>query len=336
MKYKIAFFELEDWEKPIIADRLKGHNIKSSSGELNKNNLPKIKDIDVLSIFIYSKITKEILDRLPKLKLIATRSTGYDHIDIVGCKKRNIKIANVPTYGENTVAEHTFALILSLSRKIHKSYERTVRGDFTLDGLRGFDLKGKTIGVIGTGNIGRHVLRIAKGFEMNILASDVKQDKKLAKKLGFKYVSLDYLLANSDIITLHVPYMKATHHLINKDNIKKIKKSAMLINTARGGIVETEALVQALDKGILSAAGLDVLEEEFFIKEETQLLSKQFPATCDLKTLLQNHILLKRDNVLITPHNAFNSNEALMRILDTTLANIKAFASKKELNIIKS
>jgi len=336
MPLTVAFFETEDWGKPIISKELKTHNIKFFSEELNKNNIAKIKDTDILSVFIYSKITKEILGKLPKLKLVATRSTGYDHIDIEECKRRNIKIANVPTYGENTVAEHTFALILALSRKIHKSYERTVRGDFSLNELRGFDLKGKTIGIIGTGNIGRHVVRIAKGFEMNILAFDTSPDFKFSIKMGFKYVPLDYLLSNSDIITLHVPYMKATHHMINKNNIKKVKKGSMLINTARGGIVETEALVHALDKGILSAAGLDVLEEEFFIKEETQLLSKQFPATCDLKTLLQNHMLLKRDNVLITPHNAFNSNEALMRILSTTLDNIKAFANKKALNLVKS
>ncbi len=334
MKHKIAFFEVEEWEKSIISDALKGHDVRFFSAELNKSNVAKVKDIDILSVFIYSKVTKEMIDKLQKLTLIATRSTGYDHIDSEGCKKRGIRIANVPTYGENTVAEHTFALILSLSRKIHKSYERTVRGDFTLDGLRGFDLKGKTIGVIGTGNIGRHVVRIAHGFEMDILAYDVKQDKQFAKEMGFTYVDFDFLLAHSDIITLHVPYLKATHHLINKENIRKVKKGAMLINTARGGLVETEALVYALDKGILSGAGLDVLEEEFFIKEETQLLSRHFPETCDLKTLLQNHILLKQDNVLITPHNAFNSNEALLRILETTLENIQGYICKKAVNIV--
>ncbi|MBI2546170.1 hydroxyacid dehydrogenase [Candidatus Woesearchaeota archaeon] len=330
----IAFFEVEEWEKPIIQKALKGHTVSFFSAPLTKSNAAKIKNYDILSVFIYSKVNKDIIAQLPKLRFIATRSTGFDHIDMDTCKAKGIKVANVPTYGENTVAEHTFALILSLTRKIHKSYERTIRGDFTLEGLRGFDLKGKTIGVIGTGNIGRHVIRIANGFEMNTLAYDVRQDAKFARQMGFKYVPLANLLANSDIITLHVPYLKATHHLINRDNINKIKKGSILINTARGGLVETEALVIALDKGILAGAGLDVLEEEFFIKEETQLLSKQFPETCDLKTLLQNHILLKRDNVLITPHNAFNSNEALLRILETTLDNIAAFSKKKPINIV--
>lgn len=336
MKSSIAFFEIEEWERPIIKQALKNHEVLFFSGALNKSNVTKVKNCRIISVFIYSKITKELLAQLPKLRFIATRSTGFDHIDMQACKQRGIKVSNVPTYGENTVAEHTFALILSLSRKIHKSYERSIRGDFTLEGLRGFDLKGKTIGVIGTGNIGRHVVRIAKGFEMNILAYDVKQDNAFATDMGFTYVPLDKLLAGSDIITLHVPYMKPTHHLINKENVKKIRKGALLINTARGGLVETDALVSALDKGILSGAGLDVLEEEFFIKEETQLLSKQFPETCDLKTLLQNHILLRRDNVLITPHNAFNSNEALMRILQTTLENIKSFSNKKGLHLIKN
>ena len=200
--------------------------------------------------------------------------------------------------------------------------------------MRGFDLKGKTLGIVGTGHIGLHVARIANGFEMNVLAFDVAENKKLAKKLEFKYVSLEDLLKNSDIITLHVPYNKNTHHLINSQNINLIKKGAYLINTARGGIIETNALVKALDSGILTGAGLDVLEEECFIKEERQLLTKQFPETCNIKTMLQNHVLMQRENVIITPHNAFNSKEALERILATTVENIKGFAGGKAVNMV--
>lgn len=334
-KPKIAFFEIEDWEKEHIKKELKGFDIKFFAEHLDSSNAGKAKDADAVAVFIYSQITPEILGKLPRVKLVATMSTGYDHIAVAECAKKGITVCNVPNYGENTVAEHTFALILALSRKVIESSERTRKGDFTLDGLRGFDLKDKTIGIIGMGSIGQHVARIAKGFEMKTLAFDVKKDNALAKKLGLRYAGIDYLLGNSDIITLHCPYNKATHHLINSGNIKKIRKGAILINTARGGLIETQALMDALNAGTISAAGLDVLEEECAIKEEKQLLSKKFAQECDLRTMLQDHMLQRMDNVIITPHNAFNSKEALLRIIDITMENIEAFYRKKPVNVIK-
>lgn len=332
---KIAFFEIEDWEIPIIKKALSGHELKFFKDKLALNNIKKIADCQVLSIFIYSKINESLLKSLPKLKLIATRSTGFDHIDAEACKKRGIMVCNVPTYGENTVAEHAFALILAISRKVVESVDRTRKGSFDLKGLRGFDLKGKTIGVVGCGNIGRHVVRMAKGFEMKILVYDVFKDMKFARQMGFKYADLNYLLGNSDIITLHVPLIPATKYLINQKNISKIKKGAVLINTSRGGLVETEALIKALDKKIIAYAGLDVLEEECAMKEERELLTDEFAKTCDLRKVLEQHILLEKGNVLITPHNAFNSQEALMRILETTMENIKRFTSGKAANQVK-
>lgn len=333
---KIAFFEIEDWEKEHVKKALKRHTLFFSNDKLTERNVSKVKGFDAIAVFIYSEINKKILDKLPKLKLLTTMSTGFDHVDLEECKKRRIVICNVPTYGENTVAEHTFALILLITRKILESVERTRRGNFSLEGLRGFDLKGKTIGIIGCGNVGRHVARIAKGFEMETLIFDIKRDPKLAKQFGFKYASFNDLLKKSDIVTLHAPYNPHTHHMINKKNIGLFKKGAILINTARGGLIETEALLQALDKEIIAAAGLDVLEGECFIKEEKQLLEKRhFPPTCDLRTVLQGHILLGRDDVYITPHNAFNSKEALYRILDTTIENIQGFLKKKVVNIVK-
>jgi len=332
---KIAFFEIEDWEKEYLRIKIKNQKLIFLKEVLDEKTTDLVKDADIISIFIYSKINKEILNKLKKAKAIITRSTGFDHIDINECKKRKILVLNVPFYGENTVAEHTFALILTLSRKIHKSYERTIRGNFSLEGLMGFDLKGKTIGIVGLGRIGRHVARIAKGFEMNILVYDVKRNNKLQKELGFKYTTFDNLLKNSDIITLHCPYNKSTHHLINSKNIKLIKKGAYIINTARGGVIETEALVKALTNKDLKGAALDVLEEEGLIKEEVQLLSKNFSKK-NLKNLIENHLLLTFDDVIITPHNAFNSKEALQRILDTTIENIKCISGKKKCkNLIK-
>lgn len=333
--FKIAFFELEQWEKEYLRDRLKNYELVFVDDHLNEDNAGQIKNADAIGIFIYSAVNRKVLEKLPALKLVATLSTGFDHIDLKECRKRKITVCNVPHYGENTVAEHTFALILNLTRKIHKAYERTVRGDFTIDGLRGIDLQGKTLGVVGAGSIGQHVIRIAKGFEMNVLAYDKFKNQKLAGKLGFKYTDFDYLLRNSDIITLHAPYNKSTHHLINKKAISKMKKRAFLINTARGSIIDTNALLEGIQSGKIGGAGLDVLEGECFIKEEKQILSKPFMKECDLKTALQDHLLLRQPNVIITPHNAFNSSEALRRILDTTILNINSFLKKKPVNVVK-
>lgn len=332
---KIGFFEIEPWEKDLIKKAFPKDQIIFSSSKLNSKNAEKYSDLDVISIFIYSQIDQKLLDKMPKLKLVTTRSTGYDHIDTKSCAKRNIVVCNIPTYGENTVAEQTFALILSLSRKMPQCLERTRKGSFDLTGLRGFDLRGKTLGVIGTGNIGKHVIRIAKGFEMNIMAFDAFPNPQLAKEMEFNYYPLDKVLKESDIVTLHVPYLPQTHHLINKNKIALMKKDAILINTSRGGIVETDALVQALKSGKLGGAGLDVLEGECDILEETQLVKKSFSGNCDLKTLLENHILMDMPNVIITPHNAFNTHEALMRILNTTIDNIRLAMNKKPINLVK-
>ncbi len=330
---KIAFFEIKGWEKKYLRRKLKGHYLEFYKEPLDLEKTKKIRDFEAISIFIYSKINKQIIRKLPKLKLVATRSTGFDHIDLKECKSGKIVVCNVPFYGEHTVAEHTFALILSLSRNIHKSYMRTIRDDFSIDGLEGFDLKGKTLGVVGAGHIGLHIIRMAKGFGMNVLAYDIRQERFLAEVLGFKYVSLKEVLKGSNIITLHLPHNKFTHHLINKDTIKLIKKGAILINTSRGGIVDTDALIEALDKKILSGAGLDVLEGEELIKEEKQLLYDPRKLQA-LGNLVKDHILLRKDNVVFTPHIAFYSQEALERILETTTQNIINFLSGKPQNVV--
>ena len=329
---KIVFYEIHDWEKRYIKNKLKNHKLVFVDEPINEENIKEAKDADIISVFIYSKIDKKVLDKMKKVKMIATRSTGFDHIDVKECKNRKIIVCNVPTYGENTVAEHTFALILSLSRKIHKSYLKMLRNDFTIDDLKGFDLKGKTIGVIGAGHIGLHVIRIAKGFGMNVLVNTLHPDKFLAEIMGFEYVSFEELLKRSDIITLHVPYNKSTHHLINKDNIKLIKRGAILINTSRGGCVDTEALIEALDKGILSGVGLDVIEGEELIKEEKQLIYEKNRKS--LENLIKDHILLSRDNVIFTPHIAFYSQEALERIVETTIDNIISFIEGRPINLV--
>lgn len=329
----IAFFEIEEWEKPFIERKLHDKKIRFETSPLTLET-PELLDIEILSIFIYSNITKELLEKMPKLKMIVTRSTGFDHIDLKACDEKKIIVTNVPEYGTQTVAEHTFALLLALSRKVIPSVERTRRSDFSLDGLRGFDLYKKTLGVIGAGNIGQAVIRIAKGFGMDVLVTSHTPKIELAQKLGFMYVSLEHLLKVSDIITFHVPLSDETKHMFNKETLTKLKKGVIILNTARGGIIETEALLLGLEQEIIGGAGIDVLEEECYVKEERQLLTDRFLKECDLKTQLLNHVLLTKENVLVTPHNAFNSQEALQRILDVTVENVLSFLQQKPINTV--
>ena len=309
--------------------------IEVISETLAEAKIEHLKDVEVLIPFIHSKIGPSELDTMPKLRCIATRSTGSDHIDIAAAKERGITIANVPAYGETAVAEFTFALMLTLSRKVHQAYARTQRGDYTLEGLRGFDLYHKTLGVVGAGAIGLHVIRIATGFGMNVVAYDVMQNRLLSEVLGFRYVPLNELLAQSDIVTLHAPAILPTYHMLNKETFAQVKRGAFLINTARGSLIDTTALAWALDTGILAGAALDAMEGEEFLQHEEELLS-QPGAEEKLRLLVHNHVLQRRPNVIITPHIAFNSKEALRRIQDTTIENVKAFLSHTSINVVKS
>ena len=339
---RVAFFEVKDWERAYLTERLP-HDTTYFDGGILPNpaagppagglhaspeafsvKVAPVPDVDALSVFIHSQVTAQVLEGLPHLKFIATRSTGFDHIDLDACLSRGIVVSNVPSYGENTVAEHTMALLLMLSRKVHQSVLQVRSGRVDLAELTGFDLQGKTIGVIGAGHIGLHVIRIARGFGMRVLAYDVRSDPFLADLLGFAYVSMDQLLAESDIVTLHCPLTEKTEHLMGRAQIGRMKRGALLINTSRGGLVDTDALVGALESGRLGGAGLDVLEGEELIKEDKQLLAQ--PVDVErLRTAVRNRVLLARDDVVFTPHNAFNSREALVRILEVTLANLEAY-----------
>ncbi len=331
---KIAFFEVQDWEQPFLKKGLREHEIILFKNPLDENNVHQVENYEIISIFIYSNLTKQLIDKLAKARLVATRSTGFDHIDLEECKKRGIIVCNVPLYGETTVAEHTFALILSLSRMIHDSYERTTHGDFTCEGVRGFDLNGKVLGVLGTGRIGTKVIEIARGFKMNVLAYDKHPNLNLADVLDFQYTNQEDLLKSADVLTLHLPLNDETYHFLNRDTIKIMKKTAIVINTARGGLIDTQALTDALTNGQLSGAGLDVLEEESLIREEAQLLLDNVPRE-RLATMLRTHILLRFKNVIITPHCAFNSKESLERLVNGTIENIKAFTEGKPKNIVQ-
>ncbi|HSV31847.1 MAG TPA: hydroxyacid dehydrogenase [Atribacteraceae bacterium] len=321
---KMAFFETKPFEQQFLENHLKNHETNFFEVPLTDEILDQIQDVEVLSPFIYSELNRRRIEALPRLRLVATRSTGFDHIDLAACQGKNITVSNVPLYGENTVAEHTFALILALSRNIHRSYLRTSEGNFSIDGLKGFDLEGKVLGVVGTGRIGVHVIKIARGFGMSVLANDVKPNEILADVMGFTYVSFEDLLERSDIISLHVPLTSGTRHLINAQTLQRMKQGGLLINTSRGGLVDTEALIRSLDDKWLRGAGLDVLEGEEFIREDRELLADK-KSGAKKSWPFGDVSLLRREDLVLTPHIAFFSNEALQRILDTTLTNIEAF-----------
>ncbi len=289
--------------------------------------------VAVLSVFVGSRVDQPLLDACPDLRLVATRSTGYDHVDLAACAARGVAVANVPTYGENTVAEHTFALILALSRNVHKAWVRTQRGDFSIQGLQGFDLRGRILGLIGVGHIGLHTAKIARGFGMRVLASDPRPQPLLAELVGFGYVELEELVASADIVSLHAPLLPATRHLVDRELLKRFKRGALLINTARGGLVDTEALLWALDEGILAGAGLDVLEGEELLTEDRRRLALERDEA-SLRVLVENQLLAGREDVVVTPHVGFDSVEAVQRIAEVTAANVAAFLAGNPQNLV--
>jgi len=323
---KIAVFDLQPHEKRMfnkLEPQYRIHYFKESADDVN---LQAVKDCDVISVFVLSKLSAEVLKQFPKLKMVAARSTGFDNIDLKYCAKHKIIVCNVPAYGEVTVAEHTFALLLAVSRKLQVAVLQWQKKKFDPQPLKGFDLHGKTIGVIGAGKIGKNVIRIAHGFGMEILAYDINRDRLLSEILDFKYTDLKTLLKKSDIISLHAPYDKSTHHLINKKNIKFFKHGAVLLNTARGGLVETAALFKALQDDTLSAAGLDVLEEENVILKNQKTTSK------NKDVALINKKIINLPQVVFTPHIAFNTEEAVERITQTSIENIISFHNGHVIN----
>ena len=332
MKY--AFFDLEPWEREYFQNEIKDNELVFFDGPLNENT-PDLDTLNVVVTFIHTQFKKELLDKMPNLKFITTMSTGFDHIDMEECKTRNIVVSNVPTYGENIVAEHTFALLLAISRRLGESVERVKKGNFMPSGLTGFELKGKTIGVVGVGSIGTNVIRIAKGFGMNAVVYKRTPDYALEHELGCKFVELPVLYQQSDIVSLHIPYTKETHHYLGEEAFSQMKQGVVILNTARGALIDTNALLKALESGKVKAAGLDVLEEEPLLEEEKDLLSNEFDKE-KLMAILQDHMLVNHPNVVITPHNAFNSEEALHKIVETTHENLVGFASGAPINVVSA
>ncbi len=325
---KVAFFELEGWEEPLLRDRLTpaGFELVALSREpLEAARAAKYADAEAISVFIYTKVDERLLRHLPRLRLVVTRSTGYDHIDLKAAAARGIAVCHVPNYGEETVAEYALLLILALLRRLRPTLERTARGVFDREGLRGEDLAGKTVGVVGTGRIGSRLARLLAGFGVRLLASDPRENPELVR-LGVRYLRLEDLLRQADVVSLHVPYLPSTHHLLSRERIRLMKRGSYLVNTSRGAVVETEAVIEALKEGQLAGVAMDTFEGEEAWMEEALILGRRpSPSQEVFQAAMESFYLNRFENAILTPHNAYNTHQALRRILKATIENLIAF-----------
>ncbi len=326
-KIKTYFFDTHSFEKKHFceANLDAAHEFNFFEGKLTEKSAILAKDYPCVCAFVNDHLDENVLKILAQngTKLIALRSAGYNHVNLAAAKKLGLKVVRVPEYSPFSVAEHAVALILTLNRKIHKAYNRVREGNFSLEGLVGFDLHGKTVGVIGTGKIGKAFIRIMKGFGCHIVAFDKFPDQQFAKEMGFHYAGLEQVLISSEIISLHIPLSQDTRHMIDQKSLELMKRGVMLINTSRGALIDTMSLISALKLGHVGSAGLDVYEEEenYFFND----LSSQ---------VLEDDVLVRLmtfPNVVLTSHQGFLTSEALTKIAQTTLLNMSQFESNEPL-----
>lgn len=323
---EVAVFGTKSYDRQFLQAAAEGTDIQWSFIEprLTETTAPLASPFEAICCFVNDEISSGVLKELANgnTKLIAMRCAGYNNIDLTKAQELGIRVARVPAYSPYAVAEHAVGLILTLNRKYHKAYNRVREGDFSLGGLLGFDLHGKTVGVIGTGKIGQIFAQIMHGFGCKLLAYDVHEAEDCLK-LGVKYESLEKVLAQSDIISLHCPLLPATKHLIDEDAIAKLKPGAMIINTSRGGLINTIAAINGLKSGQIGSLGIDVYEEEaeLFFEDKSE-------------SVIQDDVfarLVTFPNVLVTGHQGFFTQNALEAIANVTVQNLKEFAAGKDL-----
>lgn len=326
MSCKIAFFDAKPYDQESFnKENTKfGFDIRYFDGHLSINNVSLTKNMDVVCIFVNAVVDADVVNELINngVKLIALRCAGYNNVDL-NATYGKIKVVRVPAYSPYAVAEHTLALMLTLNRKIHKAYNRTREGNFALNGLMGFDMYGKTAGIIGTGKIAKILIQTIRAMGVKVLAYDVYPDLLFAKEFDVEYTTLDNLYKNSDIISLHCPLTKETEYIIDNESISKMKDGVMIINTGRGKLIHSKALIQGLKKKKIGSAGLDVYEEEsnyFFEDRSNRVMDDDILAR-----------LLSFNNVIVTSHQAFFTKEAMENIATTTLQNIQDFIDNKTL-----
>lgn len=307
----IYFFEVEKSDEIMVKKAFP--QAKITSEPLTIKNVKKYKDAQVVCVFIYSDLSAKTIESFTDLKMIVTRSVGYNHINLGVAEKMNTIVCSVPDYGSHVIAEHAFALLLSSARNVIEGEERTEKNQFDRKGLRGIALRGKTLAVIGTGKIGMHVCRIASlGFQMNVLAYDVYPNQDKAKDYHFNYVdSLDDLWKEADFISLHTPLFPTTEHMINEKAIRKMKKGVTIVNTARGELIDTPALIKGVKSGQIAHVALDVIEHETNIQKHEEIL----------------HL----ENVIVTPHIAFYTDDSIGRLYDESIESIQELMTGKDI-----
>lgn len=327
MSQKIAVFDAKPYDRATFDEVNKKFNFELVyyKEHLDINNVLLASGADAVCIFVNAVVDAAVVDKLHSygVKLIALRCAGFNNVDIAAASKKGIKVVRVPDYSPHAIAEHTLALMLCLNRKVHRAFLRTRDGNFSLIGFQGFDMYQKTVGVVGTGKIGKVVMGLMKGLGMNVLAYDLYPDTAFAEANNIKYVSLDELYANSDIITLHCPLTKETEYLISDQSIGKMKDGVMIINTGRGKLIHTKHLIDGLINGKVGYAGLDVYEEEgayFYEDHSDKVMTDDVLAR-----------LLSFNNVIVTSHQAFFTKEAMGNIAHTTMGSIQDFFDGKEL-----
>ncbi len=327
MKRKIVFFDAKPYDIESFESHLdpKEFSLSFVSDRLSEHTASMMYGADAISLFVNDQVTEEIAELIDSynIKLIALRCAGYNNIDLKAVYARKIHVVRVPAYSPYAVAEHATALLMALNRKTHKAYNRTRESNFNISGLTGFDLHGKTIGVIGAGKIGRVMVAIMKGFGTQVLIHDRYEDPELASDPQITFTDLDTLYSSSDIISLHCPLTDGTHHLIDERSLSLMKDGVILINTSRGQLIKTSALVEGLKTGKIGGAGLDVYEEE----------SEYFFHDYSLSHIDDDNLarLLSFNNVLITSHQAFLTHEALTNIAETTYENLRAYFNERPL-----
>lgn len=327
MAYKIAVFDAKPYDR-VTFDRVNekyGFELTYHKEHLDINNVVLANGADAVCIFVNAVVDSDVVAKLKSygINLIALRCAGFNNVDILAAEKHRVKVVRVPDYSPHAIAEHTLALMLCLNRKVHRAFLRTRDGNFSLVGFEGFDMYGKTVGVIGTGKIGKVAIGLFKGLGMNVLAYDLYPDNAFAEAEGIKYVTLDELYANSDIITLHCPLTKETEYLICDESINKMKDGVMIVNTGRGKLIHTRHLIDGLLSRKIGYAGLDVYEEEgaYFYEDHSDAVM-----TDDVLARL-----LSFNNVIVTSHQAFFTQEAMENIANTTMNSISDFFAGKEL-----
>ncbi len=327
MAYRVAIFDAKPYDKETFnkVNEMYGFDLVYYKEHLDINNVILASNADAVCIFVNAVVDADVIEKLYSygVKLVALRCAGFNNVDIAAAAKRGIKVVRVPDYSPHAIAEHTLALMLCLNRKVHRAFLRTRDGNFSLVGFEGFDMYGKTIGVIGTGKIGKVAIGLFKGLGMKVLAYDLYPDTAWAETNGIRYVSLDELYANANIITLHCPLTKETEYLIRDESISKMKDGVMIINTGRGKLIHTKHLIDGLLSGRVGYAGLDVYEEEgayFYEDHSDKVMTDDVLAR-----------LLSFNNVIVTSHQAFFTKEAMANIAQTTMDSIRDFSEGKGL-----